>query len=67
MNTIAEAVFLMIQELSSSIAFKIALSLNIGYTGWKKVLLELLVFIVLGVPLVFVIGWILLTILSAVF
>lgn len=57
MSTIAEAVFLMIQELSSSIAFKIAVSLNIGRTGWKKVLLELLVFIVLSVPLVVAIGF----------
>ena len=67
MSAFAEAIFLMIQELSSAIAFKIAVSLHIGQTGWKKVLLELLEFIVLGVPLVFVIGWILLTILSAVF
>ena len=67
MSTIAEAVFLMIQGLSSSIAFKIAVSLNIGRTGWKKVILELLVFIVLGVPLVFAIGWLLLAVLSAIF
>ena len=67
MSTIAEAVLLMIQGLSSSNAFKIAVSLNIGRTGWKKVLLELLVFIVLGVPLVFAIGWLLLTVLSAIF
>ncbi len=67
MITIAEAVFLMIQGLFSAIAFKIAVTLNIGHTGWKKVTLELLVFIALGAPLVFVIGWLLLTVLSAIF
>jgi hypothetical protein len=67
MNTIAEVIFLMIQGVSSSIAFKIAVSLNIDQTGWKKFLLELLVFAVIGVPLVIAIGWLLLTVLSSIF
>ena len=64
---IFEAIFLMIQELSSSIAFKIAVSLNLRQSGWKKIALELLVFIVLAVPLVVAIGWLLITVLSAIF
>lgn len=67
MSAFAEAIFLMIQELSSAIAFKIAVSLHIGQTGWKKVLLELLVFSVLAIPLVIAIGWLLITVVSAVF
>jgi hypothetical protein len=66
MSNIAEAVFQMIQGLSSSIAFRISVRLNIGRTGWKKVLVELLVFVVLRVPLVVAIGWLLVTVLTAI-
>ena len=54
-----ESVFLLIEGIASSIAFRIATRLNIGRTRWQRILLELVVFVLLVIPLFMAIGFLL--------
>ena len=54
----AESFFLLVQELASSIAFKIAVRLKVGqHERWKRIALEFCVFALLVIPLFFIFGW----------
>ena len=57
-NVITESFVLLVQELVSSIAFKIAVRLKVGqHERWKRMALEFFVFALLVIPLFFIFGW----------
>ena len=57
-NVITESFVLLVQELVSSIAFKIAVRLKVGqHEQWKRMALEFFVFALLVIPLFFIFGW----------
>ena len=57
-NVITESFVLLVQELVSSIAFKIAVRLKVGqHERWKRMVLEFFVFALLVIPLFFIFGW----------
>ena len=65
---IAESFVLLVQELASSIAFKIAVRLKFGqHERWKRIALEFFVFAFLVIPLFFIFGWLFLQAISWLF
>lgn len=65
---IGESLFLLVQELASSIAFKIAVRLKVGqHERWKRLALELFVFAFLVIPLFSIFGWLFLQAISWLF
>ena len=62
-----EAIFLLVEGIASSIAFRIATWLNFGSTRWKRILLELVVFVLLVIPLFVAVGLFLWALVSILF